>query len=123
MSLGVKLAACLIRLGIDPEDVEWDHDPALAMRPIDPATGDTIPPANDPKHIVPLASARHKAKTFGDHVPLSGDVSKIRKLDRIEADQAAFRARLLAKEIGEPVVTKKRPWPKRAFGKRPKRET
>lgn len=116
MSLGVKLKAALYALGLDPDDVDFDHQPALAMRPIDPATGDTIPPANDPKFIVPMARAAHKAKTFGNHVPLSGDVQKIRKLDRLEKDQAAFRARLLARDAGEPEAPKRgRPWPKRKF--------
>ena len=119
MPLAVKLAACLHLLGIDPDNVEFDHDPSLGMRPRDPETGDWIPPANDPRHIVPRSADGHKLKTFGDHVPLSGDVSKIAKLDRIEKEQAAFRARLLAKETGEPVV-KRKAWPKRPFPKRPR---
>ena len=86
------------------------------MRPIDPETGDTIPPANDPRFITPLSRAVHKAKTFGNATPLSGDVSKIAKLDRIEEGAAAFRARLLAKETGDdaPARSKHR-WPKRPF--------
>lgn len=121
MPLGVKLKAALHALGMDPDDVEWDHDPALAMRPIDPDTGDTIPPANDWRSIVPKTSAAHDKKTFGNHVPLSGDVSKIAKLKRVEEAQATFRSRLLAKEAGEPPPPKgKRAWGKRAFPKRAK---
>ena len=120
--LGVKLAAALIALGMDPDDVEWDHDPAIGMRPINPETGDTIPPANDPRAIVPRLGAAHKAKTFGDHRPLSGDVSQIAKIKRVDRKHEEFRQRLLAKATGEPVAapTKhkgpaipSRPFPKR----------
>lgn len=116
MSLQVKLDAALIALGLDPADVDWDHAPSLAMRPVDESTGDTIPPSNDPRYIVPRARAAHRAKTFGDGSPLSGDVQKIRKMQRVEKDYAAFRARVLAKVIGEPPAPKsKRAWPKRRF--------
>lgn len=120
--IGVKLKSALHALGLDPDDVQYDHDPALGMRPVDPATGDTTPPANDWRHIVPRASAEHKVKTFGNHAPLSGDVSKIAKLNRVEGEQAAFRARLLAKHGGEaPAPKKGRPWPSRGFARGPKR--
>lgn len=97
MSLSIKLSAALYALGLDPDDVEYDHCPALAMRPVDPATGDTVPPANDPRYIVPRSRADHKAKTFGTSIPLSGDISQIRKLDRVEEKHAAFRQKVLAK--------------------------
>jgi hypothetical protein len=95
--LGVKVRACLLALGLDPDAVEFDHDPALGLRPIDPVTGDTIPPQNDPRYIVPRAKAAHDVKTNGAHVPLSGDKAKIAKLKRVEADEQAFRERVLAK--------------------------
>jgi hypothetical protein len=122
MPLSVKLAAALHALGLEPTDTQYDHDPALAMRPIDPVSGDTIPPANDPRYIVPRTRADHRAKTFGSHVPLSGDVSKIRKLQRIERKQAKLREKLLAKDGGAlaPRPAKpKRTWPKRGFPKKP----
>ena len=118
--MAVKLAAALHALGLDPADTEFDHDPSLGMRPIDEATGDTIPPANDFRYIVPRDRGSHKAKTFGSHIPLSGDVQKIKKLDRIEKDQAAFRDRLLAKETGADPPAKKHRWAKRSFPKKVK---
>lgn len=120
MSLAVKLAAALHALGLDPGDVDFDHFPSLAMRPVDPETGDTIPPANDARYIVPMARAEHKSKTFGDSRPLSGDISLIRKLTRVEAKQAAFRARLLAKDTGDdpPPQKRRRAWPARKFARR-----
>lgn len=116
MPVGVKLAAALHALGLDPEAVDFDHAPSLAMRPIDPTTGDTIPPANDWRFIVPIARADHRAKTFGNHVPLSSDVSKIAKVKRIGKSEAAFRERLLSKDAGEPRPVKPgRRWAKRSF--------
>lgn len=62
--------------------------------------------------------AGHSAKTYGDHRPLSGDLSLIAKNRRLVADQAAFRDRLLSKETGEPPPAKKHRWSKRAFPKK-----
>ena len=122
MPMSVKLDAALLALGLDPAAVDFDHDPALAMRPIDPATGDTIPAANDPRHIVPRGRADHRAKTLGGHRPLSGDVSKIAKLKRVEREQEEFRARLLAKRPGQSrSVASKKGWRsrKRSISSRP----
>ena len=120
--LSVKLDAALLALGLDPKAVDWHHEPPLAMRPFNPETGDTQPPQNDPRHIVPLARADHKARTIGNHGPLSGDVSKIAKLKRIERkrqahlsaladddsvrDGGAFKRRYKA-------TIPNRPWPKK----------
>lgn len=117
MPLAVKLAAALHALGLDPSAVDFDHDPALGLRPRDPETGDTIPPANDWRHIVPRDRRAHHDKTFGTHVPLSGDVSKIAKVKRLSAEQEAFRARLLTK--GSDAPARPSSWPKRPFAKRP----
>lgn len=121
MPLIVKLRAALHALGLDPDEVDFDHDPALGLRPIDPETGDTVPPANDWRHITPRARLAHREKTAGDSRPLSGDISKIAKLKRVEANEQAFRRRLLDKSSGEtPPAPKRakrkipaRPWPKR----------
>lgn len=116
MSLRTKLNAALIALGLNPADVEFDHDPSLGMRSYDEATGKYTPDANDPKHIVPRSKAVHDIKTNGTHVPLSGDKSVIAKVKRIVVDQEAFRAR----QAGErPAPSKpKRTWPSRPFPKR-----
>lgn len=119
MPLSVKLAACLDMLGLTGEKIEWEHSVALKLRPIDPETGDTIPPANDPRYIRPMILSDHKTKTNGvPHIPLSGDLSKIAKTKRIERKHAEFQARLMAKQTGEEPETKsraKRQWPKRKF--------
>ena len=84
MGLRVQRDACLWALGIDPNDVDFHHDPILAARPIDPLTGDTIPAANDPKHITPMLRADHKART-------PADIKTVAKVKRLEAKEAAFR--------------------------------
>jgi hypothetical protein len=95
MPMKVKLDACLLRLGLDPDDVEWDHDPALelraaflieqspwesSLRPIwvtldgvphsvlwdsEGVPYYTIPDANDPLYLVPRSKADHRRKTNG----------------------------------------------------------
>jgi hypothetical protein len=126
MPLSVKLASALHALGLDPANVDFDHDPAISLRPIDPATGDTIPPQLDPRYIVPRSRADHARKTFGDSKPLSGDVSLAAKVKRVEAKRADFRHRLLAKADPDMVATapkrRLRAIPSRPFPKKRKPE-
>ena len=85
----VKLHAALYQLGLEPHEVELDHDPALALRPIDPVTGDTVPPANDPRYLVWRTKAEHAVKTtgrrgesrLGDQA--DGDIQRAAKVNRI----------------------------------------
>lgn len=122
MPMSVKLCAAIHALGLDPTTVEWHHAPSLAMRPYNPATGEYEPAANDPRYIVPLSEGDHAKQTFGDHRPLSGDISQIAKVKRIEAKDRAFRDRLLAKDTADKHATLteygKRLIPSRPFDKR-----
>lgn len=120
----VKLHAALFQLGFEPHEVELDHDPALALRPIDPETGDTIPPANDPRHLVWRPKAEHAIKTTGRRGEsrkgdqAGGDTSRAAKVKRLSADAEQFRARLLAKAEGAepaPAPRAKRKIPSRPF--------
>lgn len=70
MPLSVKLHAALLALGFTDEEItgggiEWDHSPCLALRFVDPETGQLVPHPNDPQFIRPLRKADHKAKTNG----------------------------------------------------------
>lgn len=58
MPLRAQRDACLLMLGIDPTDCEWDHSPALHLREWDEEAQDTIPAANDPRYITPRPMAR-----------------------------------------------------------------
>ena len=84
-----QLHAALYQLGFEPHEVDLDHDPALGLRVYDEATQDTIPPANDPKHLVWRPKAEHKLKTTGRKgesklsIDGNGDVSRIAKVERI----------------------------------------
>jgi len=119
--LKVRLEAALLALGLDPADVEWDHAPALGLRPVNAAGDDYDPPQHDPLYIVPRPTVRHARKTNGDPaVPLSGDKAKIAKTKRLEARHAEFRARLLAKDGHPPGPAKPSRWPKRKFPRRAK---
>lgn len=137
--VGVKLHACLLLLGFSEEEIsggqiEWDHCPALALRSVDPETGEMTPHPNDPRYIEPRRKFEHAAKTRGTGATTAGsDVGASAKLKRIEKDPAGgeeFRRRLLATKAGEEVKparrpkqkikNRKTPWPKRPFAKRSK---
>lgn len=115
----VKLIAALRRMGLTIEQVQFDHNPALGLRPFDPVAGDTIPPANDPNYIELLLVSEHKEKTFGKggekRVTTAGsDIGNIAKVRRLTKAQEEARRRMLAKDTGEEPVRKSR-WPKRRF--------
>lgn len=104
MPMAVKIEAALLALGLDPKTVEWDHDPALQLRRWDKKKKDTIPPANDPRFIKPRPKAAHAEKSNGPATKAfaQGDKTEIAKGDRLAAQQAEFRRRILSKEPGKP---------------------
>lgn len=86
------LLTLLASLGL-PDDAEFDHDPALGLRPVNAAGDDFDPPQLDPRHIVPRSPAAHYAKTNG-HRPgeklvttASSDKGRIAKAERLEASR------------------------------------
>lgn len=127
--LSVKLAVALRMLGFRPEDeVQFDHDPALGLRPWNEETQDFVPPQLDPDAIVIKTKAAHRTKTSGRKgerrvTSYGSDQHAIAKIDRVEKDEAAFRARLLAKDAAmaeRRPVRPKRKIPSRGFsGSRP----
>jgi hypothetical protein len=82
--------ACLIALGLDPTNVHFHHEPPLVCRPLNADGTDTDPPQLDPRHIIPMASQAHKART-------PGDLKTGAKVKRLEKAEAAHRARLIEK--------------------------
>ena len=120
--------AALWALRLDPANTEFNHDPPIELRPLNDAGTDTVPPMNDPRHIVPMSKEAHKKETFGDPaVPLSGHISRIAKTKRLEEKHVAFRQRMLAR--GDDPFTEDKllasitgwcrevTWPKRAWPK------
>jgi hypothetical protein len=122
MPIKVKLEAVLINGPVldaegnrvcSLEDINFDHQPPLMARVFDPEKWDTIPPANDPSHIVPLAKPVHGEKTA------KVDIPQIAKTKRLANDHEEFRRKILSRECGE----KRKPSGKitsRGFRKRPK---
>ncbi len=108
MPLRVKLAAALRALGLDPDNVDWNHNPPIQLRRWDPETGDTDPPANDPRFIEPLDRAEHKTLTA------KRDVPAIARTKRAEKKRAARQAMADAEAAGQKVKAKRksRPIPK-----------
>jgi hypothetical protein len=116
MPLSVKLQAAVLQLGLDPNAVDFDHDPALGLRVFDATTKTYTPDANDPKFITVRARGDdHKPKTFGNGATTAGsDIHRIAKIKRLEKSQAALERALDAKVFGgtEAEPSRKRPWPK-----------
>lgn len=108
--LKIQLEAALLQLGLDPKTVRLDHHPALAFREYDPETGKYTPDANDPHFLQWLSTADHADKTNG----IYGDIACASKIKRLTKKQAEFRARILAKDIGEGIVPRWK-WPTRKF--------
>lgn len=110
--LAAKLEAVLLRLGFTREQIrliEWDHNPPLAMRAIDPETGDFIPHQHDPEFLEPMLPEQHAEKTHGKKgVAGSGDISRISKAKRLAEQEEEFRRRLMAKREGEKPREEKR---------------
>lgn len=85
-----KVEACLLLLGFKREDlgrVQWDHFPALKLRPI--VGDDYDPPSNDPAHLRPMLAEDHLAKTSGRKgesrlsITPDGDAQRINKVKRL----------------------------------------
>ena len=79
---------------------------------------------NDPGNCRFLCIGCDKRKTYGTHVPLSGDLSKIAKTKRLVEAATLFEQRLRAKRTGRrrkrrsKIRSRKRDWPKRSFEQR-----
>jgi len=113
----VKLQVALREMGLSISEVNFDHQPPLALREWDPEAQDTIPPANDPEHIGLMVTKDHKRKTFGTPATTAGsDIHKIAKVRRLSRKEEEFRKRLLKPEDSE--SHRKSRWPKRPFPKR-----
>lgn len=92
-----QLHAALHQLGLDPTDCDLDHSPPLALRDWDPVKQDTIPPANDPRHLYWMPRTAHRDKTSGarrDDVANS-DVHKIAKVKRLTGQTPKPKSRKL----------------------------
>lgn len=78
---------------------DWDHAPALALRPVAPSGADYEPAQLDPAYIQALHPGAHREKT-------SDDQARIAKVKRIAAKRVST-------EKARPSRWAKRPFPKR----------
>ena len=89
-TLSFRLAAALRALKLDPDRVDWDHQPPLGLRERTP-TGGYLPDELDPAGLVPMAPHEHDTKTNGTPpgqkvvTVANGDKHKIAKAKRLGA--------------------------------------
>jgi hypothetical protein len=127
LTKGDKLRACLIKLGLDPDekDVEWHHEPPLGLRPY--SALDYNPPQRDPYHIAPMKKAEHRDRTHGrkgeSKLSIAGGdqsaIAKTKRLEarRLEAPQTVMWVGKVEKPSPRASTGKGRPLQGRGFGK------
>lgn len=82
-----QIADLMKKLGMIPVEVpmedlrlECDHDPALGLRDVDPATGQHLPHQHDERYLVFRPDLAHTVKTRGTGATTAGsDVGEMRK--------------------------------------------
>jgi len=104
--------------------VEYDHHPALWLRPYDEPAGDFDPPQNSPEHITARTKADHKAKTTGrkgeqKSTSYGSDAHERAKMIRLEAARAALLE--VEQRTAGPKWKPKRKIPSRPFPSRMKK--
>ena len=114
MSLSVKLEAAILQLGLDPNDVEYDHDPALALRRYDEKTGKWTPDANDPRYITLRSGENHNTKTNGTKTTSYGsDSHAIAKAKRIRGETKTRPKKKIKSRGFQPPPPDYDPWSRR----------
>lgn len=102
LELCAELMRKLGMVAVDAEVAfELDHDPALVLRPVDPATGQHIPHQHDPRGLVWMTKEAHDRKTNGRGgerrvTTLGSDKHEAARIARLAEKQArsiAARAR------------------------------
>ena len=121
MNKQTKLDAALHCLGLLGVEIQWDHQPPLALRDkIFDVDGEFLryePDENDPRYIVPMVTGLHREKTNGKrHDASNGDTHKIAKAKRLSEANEEFRARLTNPPARED--RPKRKWPSRKFARK-----
>lgn len=107
-------------------EFELDHDPALQLRAIDPATGKHQPDQHDPAFLVWRPRQEHRVKTTGRAgtsklAMVDGDQQKIAKNRRREkkrAESESARAELPEPPPGRMKAKPPSRWPKRQMRSR-----
>ncbi|WP_269581908.1 hypothetical protein [Roseibium sp. Sym1] len=98
--LKLKLDNVLLALGLDLDDVQWDHRPPIQQRVWDPVKRDTVPPANAAGYLEPVVGSTHSDRTDGPKTKAvaRGDKTEIAKTKRLAAAHKKFVGTILAKD-------------------------
>lgn len=99
--LSVKLDVALRALGVTEAQINWSHEPALGLRPVNDAGTDYVPPQHDPAHIFIRKRPEHDAITFKDNGTGRGDLTAIAHVKRVAKKETAHKAVMAAKVAGE----------------------
>lgn len=113
-TLGQRYDLLLEWLGLTGKQINWSHEPALGLRPINRRRTDYKPKQLDPRYIFARLKEDHARLTFVDNGTGRSDQGAIAHGKRIRRKERAHKAR----RAGNPVPEKrKRAWPKRKFPK------
>lgn len=107
----------LLQLLFGDAKTELHHRPALVNRPLNRRKTDTVPPANDPEHLVYLLKdEEHRIETYVRGVGAQrSDVSQRRYLKRVAKNRSSPKKRVRRTSRGFPKRSsqlKHRAWPK-----------
>ena len=114
------------KLGHYLREVEYNHTPPIAVRPVNAYGTDYIPPQLDPRYIEPLKPAVHKAETNGEalekkHLLAKNyDKARISKTKRLRESHQEFTAGQAQKQCGQK-RQRSGNWPSRPFRKKGER--
>lgn len=113
---GDRCAHCRAELFTSPATAPvFDHSPPLALRPVNDAGDDFVPPQHSIAHLHAIcADPCNKLKTFGHSraTTRGGDVTEIARTKRISAAHARHLARIAGAEPAA-VARPSRPMPSR----------
>lgn len=113
--LSVKLDVALRALGLKPGEINWSHEPALELRPINDDGSDWKPGQHDPDYLFLRSKPEHDRITFKDNGTGRGDLTAIAHTKRLVKRQQEHGARIAARVYGEPAPVTR---PKRKIASR-----
>ena len=96
------------------DNIQYDHRPAIIMRPVNAAGTDYEPPQNDPNHIEALHKACHLRRTVGRVVGASRTVTTKGSDIWLKSKFNRLEGRLKPRKKAS-IPQRKNPWPKRKF--------
>jgi hypothetical protein len=116
------LTVALRALGVTEAEIDWSHEPALGLRPVNDAGTDYVPPQHSVDHLFIRKRPDHDHITFKNNGTGRGDLTAIAHVKRVSRKHQQHRAAIEAKVTGDdPPAPRRRkraiaarvdPWPK-----------